>query len=103
MEVARYERNETHAWSWEIAAYTNFVGFSIWAKGSAPIAERWWPSEEASIPILANAQLIAAAPELLEVAHIEHALHMRGFTKATATSLGPDALDALPFWADLRD
>jgi hypothetical protein len=42
----------------------------------------------------ANARLIAAAPDLLEVAQIEHALTMTGFTKATATRLGAEALEA---------
>lgn len=39
----------------------------------------------------ANAYLIAAAPDLLQVARVEHELQMRGFTLATARRLGPDA------------
>lgn len=39
----------------------------------------------------ANARLIAAAPDLLEVARIEHELHTSGFTLATAQRLGSEA------------
>jgi hypothetical protein len=45
-------------------------------------------------PSIANAKLAVAAPDLLEVAHIEHQLQMGGFTKATAKRLGPEALEA---------
>lgn len=50
---------------WSIQRYTNYEGFSIWAEGAGCIAERWWASPVEDIPILANAQLIAAAPEML--------------------------------------
>lgn len=39
----------------------------------------------------ANARLFATARDLLDVARIEHELHMSGFTLATARRLGPDA------------
>src|SRR5690349_20571660 len=51
---------------WKVARYENYVGFSIWADGVGCIAERWWPTEEKSVPIEANAHLIAAAPALYE-------------------------------------
>lgn len=44
--------------------------------------------------MLANASLIAAAPDLLEVSRIEQELQMRGYTRATATRLGREAEDA---------
>ncbi len=50
---------------WEIARYKNYEGFSVWAKGFGCIAERWWPPEEKDV-IEANAQLIAAAPDLAD-------------------------------------
>lgn len=43
---------------------------------------------------VANAALIAAAPDLYEVAQIESTLHVSGFTKATAKGLGPEAEEA---------
>ena len=51
---------------WKVSRYENYVGFSIWADGVGCIAERWWPTEEKSVPIEANAHLIAAAPALYE-------------------------------------
>ena len=55
----------------------------------------------------ANAHLIAAARELLEVARIEQELHMGGYTKATAKRLGNEAMEAyaiggVPFLNDWR-
>lgn len=52
---------------WEIARYTNHVGFSIWADGAGCIAERWYPSEREDAPIEANSKLIACAPEMAEM------------------------------------
>jgi hypothetical protein len=51
---------------WDVARYSNYEGFSIWAPGAGCIAERWSPSEDRDTPFEANARLIAAAPELLE-------------------------------------
>lgn len=42
----------------------------------------------------ADARLMAASPELLEVAVIEQQLHLAGYTKATARKLGPEAEEA---------
>ena len=53
-----------------------------------PYGFEWQPHE------ISRFHLIAAAPELLEVARIEHLLHMGGFTKATAKKLGREAVDA---------
>ncbi len=47
-----------------------------------------------TLDAMANARLITAAPELLEVARIEQELQMGGFTKATAKRLGPEAEEA---------
>ena len=41
-----------------------------------------------------NARLIAASPDLLEVAEIEQELHTMGYTKATAKRLGKEAEEA---------
>jgi hypothetical protein len=49
---------------WLVTRYTNYEGFSIWAEGVGCIAERWWPTEEKTVPIGANAQLIAASPDM---------------------------------------
>src|SRR5262245_8848276 len=38
-------------------------------------------------------RLMAAAPELLEVARIEHELHLGGYTRQTAAKLGVEALE----------
>lgn len=51
---------------WEIAQYEDRKGFSISAEAAGCIAERWYASEHEDVPILANARLISAAPELLE-------------------------------------
>ena len=51
---------------WEISQYTNYIGYSIWAKGAGCIAERWYPSEHEDAPMAENAHLIAAAPEMYE-------------------------------------
>lgn len=53
---------------WEIARYTNYNGWSIWAEGRGCIAERWYPSacsEAENDEMKKTARLIAAAPELL--------------------------------------
>jgi hypothetical protein len=48
---------------WTIGGYKNY-GFSIWAKEAGCIAGRWWPSRNETIPVVANAYLIAAAPDM---------------------------------------
>lgn len=60
---------------WGIQRYLNYEGFSIWSESSSLnpphkgcIVERWEDgmSEERAAVMLANARLIAAAPELVE-------------------------------------
>ena len=54
---------------WEIASYRNYFGFSVWSPHGPCIAERWFQHErtaEQNDEMRANANLIAATPELLE-------------------------------------
>lgn len=54
---------------WEIATYKNYYGFSIWSPHGPCIVERWYQherSEEENETMKANANLIAASPELYE-------------------------------------
>ena len=54
---------------WGITQYTNYIGWSVYAKNRGCIAERWYDSEQKTPnrdELYANARLIAAAPELLE-------------------------------------
>lgn len=56
------------AGEWQISQYTNYRGFSIHAPGRGCIAERWYDKDQDEPygeEIIANARLIAAAPELL--------------------------------------
>jgi hypothetical protein len=54
---------------WEVNQYSNYEGYSISAEKRGCIAERWYPTEldeQENAEMAANAQLIAAAPELLD-------------------------------------
>ena len=54
---------------WMIETYTNFTGWAVYASGGRGcIAERWYKHDQDSPyreELLANARLIAAAPDLL--------------------------------------
>jgi hypothetical protein len=53
---------------WFINQYTNWTGYSIHAKNRGCIAERWYDKDQDQpygSEIMANARLIAAAPDLL--------------------------------------
>ncbi len=53
---------------WHVTRYSNYIGFSIFAELRGCIAERWYDSkqdEPYASQLVANAHLIAAAPDLL--------------------------------------
>lgn len=53
---------------WAVQRYANYIGFGVYAHGRGCIAERWYDKQQDEPygpEILANARLIAAAPDLL--------------------------------------
>ena len=55
---------------WQIQEYVNYEGWSIWGSGDGCIAERWYASprdNSENARMQANARLIAAAPDMLEL------------------------------------
>ena len=73
---------------WELNAYSNYIGFSIFGHGIGCVAERWYPaelSESDNEQMEANSALIAAAPMLL--AKLQEAVGLLELVKDTPTGI----------------
>ena len=70
--------------TWAIGRYSNYIGFAIFAPNRGCIAERWYDADQESPygdEIIANARLIAAAPDMFNALKaIEFALAIPGTT-----------------------